>query len=278
MGNLYLVSTPIGNLKDISFRALEVLKTVSIIVAEDPRVTQKLLHHFQISTPVRSYHQHNESEQVKRIVELLTEGDVALVSDAGTPLISDPGQLLVAEAVKFGVKIIPIPGPTALISALIMTGFNCDKFVFGGFLPKKTNQKIELIKNLSVVNLPAIYYENPSRLSDSLEVFLETLGERQVAIVREITKLYEQIFRGTLTEAVAWAQAQSKLGEVVIIVNSKEMVKKAFLENEVKTLLRDELQAGTRLKLAAKNISKLTGWKTDEVYKLGVKTKGADAD
>ncbi|WOK05873.1 16S rRNA (cytidine(1402)-2'-O)-methyltransferase [Imperialibacter roseus] len=219
---LYLVPTPIGNLEDITLRALRVLKEVDVILAEDTRTSGVLLKHFEISKPVKSFHIFNEHKVVSDLVARLKAGEsMALISDAGTPGISDPGYLIVREAISAGIVIDCLPGPTALIPAVVKSGFPCDRFVFEGFLPHKKGKqsKIEAIKE---EERAVIYYESPHRLVKTLEMFVTLLGgERMVSVSRELSKLYEETITGSATEVLAHFQAKPPKGEIVIVVSGK---------------------------------------------------------
>src|SRR5215207_4677249 len=203
-GTLYLVATPIGNLADITHRALQVLKDVELIACEDTRHTQKLLQHYGIKTKTISYHEHNEQQRAAQLIELLKQGsDVAVVSDAGTPSISDPGFRLVRAAIENEVPVVPVPGPSALISALIAAGLPTDEFFFAGFLPSRSNARRARLAELQSVPGTLIFYEGPHRLAATLNDAYEILGEREAVVARELTNLHEEIRRGKLSELAA---------------------------------------------------------------------------
>ncbi|HTL81086.1 MAG TPA: 16S rRNA (cytidine(1402)-2'-O)-methyltransferase [Bacteroidia bacterium] len=216
---LYLVPTPIGNLEDITLRALRILKEVDLILAEDTRTTGNLLKHFEIKTPLFPHHQHNEHQTVEMIVSRINSGQkIALVSDAGTPGISDPGFLLVRECVKAGVKVECLPGPTAFVPALVQSGLPCDSFVFVGFLPQKKGRQTKW-KELAEEKRTMVLYESPFRLVKALEEMKEHFGAgRQVCVSRELTKMFEENFRGTVEEAIKHFSAKTVKGEIVIVV------------------------------------------------------------
>jgi 16S rRNA (cytidine1402-2'-O)-methyltransferase len=220
---LYLVPTPIGNLEDITLRALRVLKEVDLILAEDTRVTGKLLQHYEIHKPLHAHHQHNEHKTVAFIAEQIAGGkNVALVSDAGTPGISDPGFLLVRECINAGIKVECLPGPTAFVPALVQSGLPCDTFVFAGFLPQKKGRQTKL-KMLAEEMRTIVLYESPYRLVKALEEIKEFFGaDRRVCVSRELTKLFEENFRGTATEAIAHFSAKTVKGEIVLVVEGKK--------------------------------------------------------
>ena len=219
MAKLYIVPTPIGNLEDITLRAINVLKEVDFILAEDTRTTSHLLRHLGIEKPMHSHHKFNEHATVGRVAESIAAGkDVALVSDAGTPGISDPGFLLVRKCVEEGIDIVTLPGATALIPALVQSGFPCDRFCFEGFLPQKKG-RMKRLQELSTESRTVIFYESPYRVVKCLEQIGETFGlERRVAVVREITKKFEETVRGTVMEAIAHFKEHEPKGEFVIVV------------------------------------------------------------
>lgn len=218
-GTLYIVPTPIGNLGDITLRALEVLKGVDLILAEDTRTSGKLLTHYGINTPRRSYHMHNEHRIAAGIIEELVQGaSMALVSDAGTPGISDPGFLLVRAGLEAGVRVECLPGATALVPALVASGFPSDRFVFEGFLPVKKGRQTRL-QELADEKRTMVFYESPHKLLKTLEHLAEHMGEdRPVSVSRELTKLYEETVHGTLAEALAHFRAHAPKGEFVLVV------------------------------------------------------------
>ena len=220
--HLYLVPTPIGNLKDITLRAIEVLKSVDVVLAEDTRTTGKLLKHLQIQRPLQSYHIFNEHKTIERLVERMGHGEqMALVSDAGTPGISDPGFLLVRAVRDAGLAVNCLPGPTAFVPALINSGLPADRFVFEGFLPHKKGRKTR-IESLVEESRTMIFYESPHRLMKSLEQFSEAFGEERMACVsRELTKIYEENIRGTLKELISYYQQHPVKGEIVLTVSGK---------------------------------------------------------
>lgn len=219
MGTLYLVPTPVGNLEDITFRALKVLKEVDLVLAEDTRTSGVLLKHFEIKKPMLSYHKFNEHQTVDRVVERLKAGEtVAVVSDAGTPGISDPGFLVAREAIRAGIEVITLPGATAFVPALVSSGLPCDKFCFEGFLPQKKGRQTRL---LALQNEPRtiIFYESPHRIVKTLEQFMEVFGaDRPVSVCREISKIHEESVRGTVEEVLAHFKANEPRGEFVIVL------------------------------------------------------------
>jgi 16S rRNA (cytidine1402-2'-O)-methyltransferase len=220
-GTLYLVATPIGNLADITHRALQVLKDVDLIACEDTRHTRKLLNHYGIDTKTISYHEHNEHQREAHLIDLLKQGsDVAVVSDAGTPSISDPGFRLVRAAIESDVPVVPVPGPSAMLSALIAAGLPTDEFFFAGFLPSKANARRARLAALQAIPGTLIFYEAPHRLADTLKDAYEILGEREAVVARELTKLHEEIRRGKLSELTAdYAEKKDIRGEIVVLID-----------------------------------------------------------
>ena len=216
---LYLVPTPIGNLKDITLRALEVLKQVDLILAEDTRTTSKLLNHYEVSTPLTPYHQHNEHKILSHLVSQLQAGKtMAVVTDAGTPGISDPAFLLVRECVKEGIKVESLPAATAFVPALVNSGLPCNRFVFEGFLPPKKGRQT-LLKKLGEVERTIILYESPMRLVKTLEELAQYLGaDRLCSVSRELTKMFEENIRGTLREVADHFKSKTVKGEIVIVI------------------------------------------------------------
>lgn len=218
LGTLYVVSTPIGNLEDISFRALRILKEVSCIAAEDTRRTLQLIHHFGITNRLESYHDHNKEHKVPLLMRKLLSGeDVAVVSDAGTPGISDPAYRLIQAALQEKISVVPIPGATAVIAALAVSGLPTDRFVFEGFLPAKKGRRTR-IDSLRSENRTIVFYESPHRLLRTLKDLLDAFGDRPVAVCRELTKKYEEVIRGRLSEAIQIFSSRSIKGEFVLVI------------------------------------------------------------
>ena len=222
MAKLYIVPTPIGNLKDITLRALEVLKSADLILAEDTRKTGILLKHFEISARLKSHHKFNEHKDIDKISNDISEGlNAALVSDAGTPGISDPGFLLVRKCIEIGIEVETLPGATAFVPALVNSGLPCDRFIFEGFLPVKKGRATK-ISNLSEENRSIVLYESPHRLLKTLKQFSEVAGEeRRASVSREISKIHEETVRGTLKELVSHFEENNPRGEIVIIIEGK---------------------------------------------------------
>jgi len=218
-GILYICGTPIGNLEDVTIRVLNILKEVKLIAAEDTRHTKKLLIHYQINTKVTSYHEYNKFKKAPYLVEILKNGqDIALVSDAGMPGISDPGYVLINLALNNNIKIIPIPGVSALITALVVSGLPTDKFVFEGFLPRKIKERKRYFKSIKNEERTIIFYETPHRLKRALKDMLEILGDRKIVIARELTKKYEEIIRGKLNLVLSEMNTKEIKGEITLVV------------------------------------------------------------
>ena len=220
---LFIVPTPIGNLGDITIRAIDTLKNSDLILSEDTRHAKKLLSHYKISTKVKSYHLNNEHKKVDEYVEMMLQGKIiSLITDAGTPCISDPGFLLVREAIKKGIQITCLPGPTALIPALVLSGLPSDAFIFEGFLPRKKGRKTKL-KEISQNTITTIIYESPYRIQKTLSDLIEFVGsDREVSLSREISKIYEETFRGSVSDAIAHFSDKKIKGEFVICVDKKQ--------------------------------------------------------
>ena len=233
MAKLYVVPTPIGNLEDITLRAINVLKEVDFILAEDTRTTSHLLRHLGIEKPMHSHHKFNEHATVGRVAEAINNGrDVALVSDAGTPGISDPGFLLVRKCVEEGIEVVTLPGATALIPAVVQSGFPCDRFCFEGFLPQKKG-RMKRLQELALEPRTLVLYESPYRVVKCLEQLAETFGEeRRVAVVREITKKFEETVRGTIAEALEHFRSHEPKGEFVIVVEGFDPKRKSASDDE----------------------------------------------
>lgn len=233
MAKLYVVPTPIGNLEDITLRAINVLKEVDFILAEDTRTTSHLLRHLGIEKPMHSHHKFNEHATVGRVAEAINSGrDVALVSDAGTPGISDPGFLLVRKCVEEGIEVVTLPGATALIPAVVQSGFPCDRFCFEGFLPQKKG-RMKRLQELALEPRTLVLYESPYRVVKCLEQLAETFGvERRVAVVREITKKFEETVRGTIAEALEHFREHEPKGEFVIVVEGYDPKRMDSKEDE----------------------------------------------
>ena len=272
-GRLRLVATPIGNLEDITVRALRILRESHIVAAEDTRVTGKLLRHFDIDTRLISHHAHSGQEDIIQLITLLTQGnDVALVSDAGTPCISDPGSQLVRAAIDCGIIVEPIPGACAAIAAISASGLPTGQFTFEGFLPRSSDLK-ERLKALATERRTMIIYESPHRLADTLSDLAEAFGaSRQATVAREVTKLHESFIRGTLAECAEHYKAEPPRGECVIIVEGGTGdAPERPDEVAVETLLLDAMRAGKSTKEAAREVANKTGLARRELYAIALK-------
>lgn len=256
-GTLYLVATPIGNLSDISLRALETLKAVDLIACEDTRHSRKLLTHFGIAGKLLSFHQHNEKERIGELIKQLESGcSIAVISDAGTPGISDPGALLVVAAREAGIAVVPIPGPTAFVSALIVSGLPTDSIFFGGFLPSKRSDRRKRLSELKQIPATLTFYEAPHRLSASLADCAAELGPRRAAVVRELTKLHEEVVAGTLAELAEKFSNAKIRGEIVLVIDRGGVAQiepvQATLSERVAELESSGVDRRAALKAAAK--------------------------
>ncbi len=264
MPTLYVVATPIGNLEDISLRAIQALRKVKLIAAEDTRKTRRLLTAYDIKTPMTSYFEHNKITKLEYIFSQLKGGDVALVSEAGMPGISDPGYELIAAASKKNVPIVPIPGPSAITTALAVSGLPTDRFTFIGFLPNKATARRKALKNIADEPGTIIALEAPHRLAATLEDMLQILGDRHIAVCRELTKLHEEIFRGTVGEAIKHFTAPR--GEFTLVIQGKGIKEKPRLTEEVERQLHEMYLAGASVKEAVATVAGKTGLKKKELY------------
>lgn len=272
-GILYIVATPIGNLSDITIRAVEILKKVDAVLAEDTRHTKKLFDHYEIDSPLVAFHEHNENEKVDYILAQIGSGkSLALVSDAGTPLISDPGYNLVLEAKKNGISVVPIPGPSALIAALSSSGIESNNFTFFGFLPSKQSARLKLLKTKKSLNETIIFYESPKRILAALMDMLEVFGEkRQVCLAKEITKSFETILNDNLVNLIEYLTSDSshQKGEFVIIIspaNKLDLDEAQVQLEKILPILCAEMGASQAAKLAAK----ITGIDKKHCYKRAI--------
>jgi len=271
-GTLYLVATPIGNLADITHRALQVLKDADLIACEDTRHTNKLLNHYGITTKTISYHEHNEQQRAAQLIEQLKQGNnIAVVSDAGTPSISDPGFRLVRAAIENDITVVPVPGPSALISALIVAGLPTDGFFFAGFLPSRPNARRARLNELQSVPGTLIFYEAPHRLAATLKDALEVLGEREAVVARELTKLHEEIRRGRLTQLAAdYADKKNDIrGEIVVLIDRSVIggTKSEASITNVAALVKQFEQEGLDHRAALKKAARELGLSRAEAYR-----------
>ena len=276
-GILYLIPTPIGNLKDITLRALEVLKSVDEVAAEDTRQSLKLLNHFEIKKPLFSYHQHNEQGKSDQIINKLNEGkNIGLVTDAGTPGISDPGSVIVRKCIENNIKFEVLPGATAITTALVYSGLDTTSFTFRGFIPRETKDRKKLIEEIKDNKETLIFYESPHRLIDTLDFLKSSLGNREIAVCRELTKLHEDIFRGRLEDAYNWFVENRPRGEFVLVLSGKteselQAEKEAeFSQFTVEEHLMNLINGGMDKKEAIKIVAKEREMPKKEVYKIAI--------
>ena len=272
MNTLYIVPTPIGNLEDITLRALRVLREVQLIAAEDTRTTRKLLDRYEIRTPLTSYHEHNKLSKLNSVFDALTSGDVALVSDAGTPGISDPGFELIREAISRGVNVIALPGASAVITALVASGLPTDGYVYMGFLPRKARALRALLSEVAAERRTLVAYESPNRLTETLAAIVEVLGNRPMAVARELTKIYEEVQRGTAREVLAYYQAHEPRGEITLVIGgaSQQPANQPWDEERVVQALRTRLESGEPRRQAARSVAEQAGWDSRDVYDLSL--------
>ena len=276
MSTLYIVATPIGNMRDITLRALRVLGEVSLIAAEDTRTTRWLLSHYDIDTPSTSYHDHNRVSKLPVLLEALSQGDVALVSDAGTPAISDPGAELVAAAENAGHTVVPIPGPSALTAALSVAGIDTDQFIYLGFLPRRGGPRRKLLQPLIEEPRAWVAFEAPHRLIDTLTDIQDTLGDRQIVVCRELTKLHEEVFRGPVTEALQ--HFSEPRGEFTLIVQGVDAgsVSNEAAFQQAREILIDESSRGSKSKKAIAAAS-TTGLSKNDLYRLWLEIRAGES-
>ncbi|AFZ25981.1 putative S-adenosylmethionine-dependent methyltransferase, YraL family [Cylindrospermum stagnale PCC 7417] len=271
-GTLYVVGTPIGNLEDMTFRAVRILQTVDLIAAEDTRHTGKLLQHFQVKTPQMSYHEHNRHSRVPELIELLVDNKaIALVSDAGMPGISDPGYELVIACIEAGIRVVPIPGASAAITALSASGLPTDRFSFEGFLPAKGQQRREHLESLQAESRTLIFYESPHRLRETLQDLGEVWGsDRQIVLARELTKLYEEFWRGTIAEAIALYSQREPQGEYTLLVAGNPPSQLQLTEAQLKAELQQIMKQGISRSQASRQLAKSTSISRRHLYQLAL--------
>lgn len=273
-GTLYLCATPIGNLEDITYRALRVLEEADLIAAEDTRNSVKLLNHFGIHTPMTSYHEFNKFEKGQKLVERLRNGEnIALITDAGTPGISDPGEELVAMCYEAGIPVTAVPGAAACVTALTISGLGTRRFAFEAFLPTDKKKRQEILEELKTETRTIVLYEAPHRLQKTLQALLEAVGDRKISVCRELTKRYEEVWRTTIQDALAHYETQPPKGECVLVVEgrSREEMRKeeadVWKEMDVKEHMEYYLRQGVERKDAMKRVAKDRGVGKREIYK-----------
>jgi len=276
MGTLYLVATPIGNLQDMTLRAIQTLKDAMLIAAEDTRSAHNLLAHFQISTPVTSYFEHSKIKKLDAILDVLARGDVAVISEAGMPGLSDPGYELVRAAIARNIRVVPIPGPSALTTALVASGLPTDQFVYLGFLPREKSARRKFLQSVVSESRTLVAYEAPHRVHASLEDIERVLGNRFVCVARELTKMYEEFFRGTVSEARAHFIAHEPRGEFTFVIAGQNASEQSTVSGEqwsdarVKKEMARLMKAGLSRTDAAKQVAKESGRERREVYRLSM--------
>jgi len=269
LGTLYVVGTPIGNLEDISLRALRILREVSLIAAEDTRTTRKLLARYGIETPLTSYHEHNKLTKLDYLLETLRQKDVALVSEAGMPGLSDPGYELIRAAIAAGVPVVPVPGPSALVSALVISGLPTDSFLYLGFLPRQAAARRRLLRSVAGERRTLVAFEAPHRLLKALNDIADILGDRMLAVARELTKMHEEVWRGTVGEAIAWFTAHPPRGEFTLVIGGAvepEQWDEARVRAEIERLLAE----GVSRREAIGLVAQAAGWPRREVYRVAL--------
>jgi len=274
---LYIVSTPIGNLRDITLRALDILKTADHILAEDTRQTNKLLNHYNIKAALSPYHDHNAAKRVPNLVERLADGEtIALVSDAGTPLVSDPGYKLAHAAIEAGIKVIPVPGASAVLAALTLSGLPSDRFSFGGFLPPKSQARKTHLQDYLSTTGTLIFFETAPRLNASLQDIKSILGDRPIALTRELTKRYEEARYGSISEVLDTLDADPPRGEIVLCIGPS-LTSQKWDDAAVEAALPEAI-AMHGVKKAAGIIAGASGWPKRDVYQLALKLKDTNGD
>ncbi len=272
-GTLYIVGTPIGNLEDTTFRAIKTLQEVDLIAAEDTRHTSKLLQHFQILTPQLSYHQHNEQSRIPELIEKLNQGKaIALVTDAGMPAISDPGYELVKVCVEANISVVPIPGVTASITALCASGLPTNKFIFIGFLPTKIKLREEQLEKLSNSLETVVLYESPYKLLQTLEDLAKMLGgNRKIVLARELTKLHEEFWRGTVGQAIIHYQNNQPKGEFTLVIAGAEPELLVLSEDTIKQELQELFAQGISRSQASRQLSQKINLSRRKIYQIALK-------
>jgi 16S rRNA (cytidine1402-2'-O)-methyltransferase len=271
MPSLYVVATPLGNLEDITLRAIRILKEVKLIAAEDTRKTRQLLTAYEIKTPTTSYHEHNKLTKLDYILSCLEKEDVALVSDAGMPGISDPGYELISAVYQHNIPVVPIPGPSVAVTALVVSGLPTDGFLYLGFLPHKGGERRKLLQSSAEETHTLIFFESPHRIQESLADMLSVFGDRKVAVCRELTKFHEEIYRGTLSQALE--HFSSPRGEFTLVVAGKDKNQKPVLDSNIEDRLRQMRKSGRTAKEAVAEIASETGLSKKELYQTWIKIK-----
>ena len=268
MGTLYLVATPIGNLEDMSPRAVRILRESVLIAAEDTRHSGILLKHFGIKTQMTSYFEHNKLDKLEYILSKLEEGDVAVISDAGSPAINDPGYELVKAALASGYDVRPVPGASAPIAALTVSGLPTDSFLYLGYLPHKASERRKFISQVENLTYTLVFLESPYRVTDALEDILSELGDRPVCVAREMTKMFEEFWRGDVSGALDYFKSQPARGEFTLVVGGAEKGSGTWTDSEMEAAIKSGLDAGESPSRLSKRLADESGWSKKEVYRL----------
>lgn len=269
MPSLYVVATPIGNLEDISLRAIRILREVSLIAAEDTRRTRRLLNACSIKTPLTSYYEHNKLTKLEYILSRLEKEDVAIVSDAGMPGISDPGYELILAAIEKGITIVPVPGPSAAVTALAISGLPADRYLYLGFLPSRLGERRRLLESVAGETGTVVVFEAPHRLTKALKDITEVLGDRQLAVCRQLTKLHEEVFRGRVSQALD--HFKKPKGEFVLVIGGADKPQKKRLDGDIVSQLEELHRKGARAKEAVAELARETGISKKELYQAWLK-------
>jgi 16S rRNA (cytidine1402-2'-O)-methyltransferase len=268
VSTLFVVATPIGNLEDLSPRAIRILREVHLIAAEDTRHSRRLFTHFEIKTPTVSYHQHNQRRRREQLLEALASGDVALITDAGTPAVSDPGADLVAAALAAGHRVSPVPGASALAAAVSASGLVDGPFLALGFLPRERGERLRLVARATTAGFPLVMFESAQRLRSTLKELAETLGDRQAVILRELTKMHEEVRAGTLNALRQWAEETATRGEIVLVIAGSAETPAA--EGDAEAVVRTLRQSGLSASQTAREAAAITGLPRSELYQLAM--------
>ena len=268
LGTLYVVATPIGNLEDLSLRAARVLQEVALIAAEDTRHSRRLLAHFAIETPTVSYHEHNQVSRRRLLLDALASGDVALITDAGTPAVSDPGADLVTAALDAGYRVSPIPGPSAVAAAVSASGLIDGPFLTLGFLPRERGERLRLVARAATAGVPLVMFESAQRIGRTLQELVEILGDRRAVVLRELTKIHEEVRADSLSELRQWAEEAPPRGEIALVVASSPEA--AASEADAESVVRMLRQSGLSASQAAREAASITGLPRSELYKLAM--------
>ena len=268
LGTLYVVATPIGNLEDLSLRAARVLQEVALIAAEDTRHSRRLLAHFAIETPTVSYHEHNQVSRRQLLLDALASGDVALITDAGTPAVSDPGADLVTAALDAGYRVSPIPGPSAVAAAVSASGLIDGPFLTLGFLPRERGERLRLVARAATAGVPLVMFESAQRIGRTLQELVEILGDRRAVVLRELTKIHEEVRADSLSELRQWAEEAAPRGEIALVIASSPEA--AASEADAESVVRMLRQSGLSASQAAREAASITGLPRSELYKLAM--------